>query len=278
MTPEQLVARRKSLGASEIGAVVGVNPYRNAHSVWASKVLGEEEAGNEETRLGSYFEQHIIDYYGRTVDDVRPNTTTFIGPEVWMSATPDGFSKDGGVVEVKLIGPSMLRQWGPQGSTIVPLYYACQVQWQMMCLGVNHGTLIMNCGTTFRYYRLGADADAQRLLLEYGRKFWMNHVVTGVMPPVDGSDECAAALGRLYGGGDRDVVVADLAMEELARGYFEAKKSADRAKDELTLAVNRIKEAIGDKHGIDGMGWKARWSKTKAGHRVFTMREEKDAD
>ena len=38
MTPEQREARRSSLGASEIAAVAGIDPFRGPWDIWAEKM------------------------------------------------------------------------------------------------------------------------------------------------------------------------------------------------------------------------------------------------
>lgn len=57
---EWLEERRKSLGGSDMGAVLGLNRYRSPYTVWAEKTgrIGEEP-DNEAMRQGRDLEQYV---------------------------------------------------------------------------------------------------------------------------------------------------------------------------------------------------------------------------
>src|SRR5688500_12886522 len=92
-TPEQLAERRKTLGASEIGAVAGLSAKRTPLDVYAEKRgLVPPFAGNEYTEWGLRLEgairQKYVEVTGNLVQVVPPN---MIAPnDDWMSASPDG--------------------------------------------------------------------------------------------------------------------------------------------------------------------------------------------
>ena len=91
-------ARRTFIGASEIAAVCGLNPYDSALDVYAAKVLGQQRRranleGRATARLGHLLEPALLrDYeqqHGVTI--VRPATRRH--PDYpWAGATPDGDS------------------------------------------------------------------------------------------------------------------------------------------------------------------------------------------
>src|SRR5678816_2816289 len=64
LTPDQIERRLAGISATDVSAIVGVNPYRSAVNVWASK-RGEEPAwdGNELTRWGFRVEPTIREHY-----------------------------------------------------------------------------------------------------------------------------------------------------------------------------------------------------------------------
>ena len=57
---EWLEERRKSLGGSDMGAVLGLNRYRSPYTVWAEKTgrIGETP-DNEAMRVGRDLEQYV---------------------------------------------------------------------------------------------------------------------------------------------------------------------------------------------------------------------------
>ena len=61
LTHDQWLENRKSgIGGSDAGAIMGVNPYRGAYSVWADK-LGKTDPvdDNEALRQGRDFEDYV---------------------------------------------------------------------------------------------------------------------------------------------------------------------------------------------------------------------------
>ena len=134
MTPEQRKARRSSLGASEIAAVAGIDPFRGPWDIWAEKMgfdIAEPVAGSD---MGHLFERPLLEYYSRQTGIALTYPQTMRNPlETWMSATPDGLADDR-VVQVKVVGKDMAYKW----DNGVPEYVVCQVQWEMIEIGRAH--------------------------------------------------------------------------------------------------------------------------------------------
>src|SRR6056297_3409056 len=67
MTHEQwLEERRKGIGASDIGAIMGVNPYKSALEVWHDKVKGSKEyEENISAELGLYLETWLAGKFAK---------------------------------------------------------------------------------------------------------------------------------------------------------------------------------------------------------------------
>jgi predicted phage-related endonuclease len=42
LTPEQIAIRRTRIGSSEVGAILGIDPYKSAYDVWTEKMLPPE--------------------------------------------------------------------------------------------------------------------------------------------------------------------------------------------------------------------------------------------
>jgi putative phage-type endonuclease len=273
---EVLDERRKTLGASEVSSVVGVNPYSNAHTVWQSKVLGFDFEGNEATEIGTHMEGPVFELFAKKCEREglpRPtlNARRFIGPESWMSATPDGIHANGAIIEVKVTGPRSYGGWGAPGTEDIPLHYRCQVQWQLLVTKAPYCDVVMSCGTTFNTYRIHPDLEAQMLLFRHCKTFWFDNVVGETMPDVDGSPDCSLGLLRLYPDTCQDVMVSTPELEDMVDLYFSSKKEHEGAKEKFDAAVNSIKSVIGERAGIDGAGWQARWTKTKAGYKTFRI-------
>lgn len=110
-TDEWVAWRRGGLGASDLPAVMGLDPYRSEHDVWEEKTGRRPAfAGNARTRWGHRMERLGLEHWA----SLNPDMTLPLGgstlrlsgyPHLW--ATPDGVagSPDGTTfvgVEVKL--------------------------------------------------------------------------------------------------------------------------------------------------------------------------------
>src|SRR4051812_13439051 len=106
LNAEQMSMRQHTLGASEIAAVCGLNPWKSAHDVWLVKRGLAEEAGNARTRMGLRVEAAVAEEYCETENAQIAHFGTLVHPEdPWMSATPDacvaGASR---LLEIKCVG------------------------------------------------------------------------------------------------------------------------------------------------------------------------------
>lgn len=129
--------RKKAIGASDVAAILGVSPWASAWDVWADKTGRLEAwAGNEQTRLGQFFERSVLDYAESKLGGLVR------GERVLHSTLPVASTLDARVlsnnrpVEAKttgLAGP-LYGDWGDVGTDEVPEYYLVQVHTQLLCL------------------------------------------------------------------------------------------------------------------------------------------------
>lgn len=135
-TPAWFEARRNRVTGSVVGAILGIAPYMKRSDVMRLMVresLGAEREfqGNIATEFGAYNEPGaLIEFQMESGLRVRP--APFLIYEDWLGASPDGFTSDGGLVEIKC--PFGLRKdENPEFKSIddQPHYYA-QMQIQML--------------------------------------------------------------------------------------------------------------------------------------------------
>ena len=140
LTEQQLKQRMGGIGGSDIGAIVGLNKYRNAHDVWAEKtgLRPSPYLDNPYIRFGDMMEPVLIDEYrnltGRIV--TTPDGTVAHPERSWHLASVDGLVMDGdrpaGVLEAKTAGWRMASEWGEDGTDDVPSSYLVQCAWYMI--------------------------------------------------------------------------------------------------------------------------------------------------
>lgn len=140
---EWFEARKGKLTGSNVGAALGVNPWKNPEDLIRQMVreyhgAESEFTGNIATQYGADHEPlALMDYLGKTGCHVQECGFIVHPDHDWLGASPDGFVNDDGLIEVKC--PFGLRN--KKGADLVfktaaeqPHYYA-QMQIEMACTG-----------------------------------------------------------------------------------------------------------------------------------------------
>lgn len=134
-------ARRGKLTGSNIGAALGVNPFKTPDDLIRQMVreyhgADSEFSGNIATEHGTAHEQLAQFDYEMTTGNTVKECGFFVHPEFeWLGASPDGLVGEHGLIEIKC--PFGLRNEPiPKFKPLAdqPHYYA-QIQMEMACTG-----------------------------------------------------------------------------------------------------------------------------------------------
>ena len=267
----RLEARRKSLGASEIAAVVGLNPYRTAVDVWMEKTGKVQPfAGNNFTEWGLRLEDAIAQKYGEAHGVELLRSETLLHPtEPWMSATPDRIvlrqpKKHG--LEIKNKSARQAAKWGESGTDQVPHDIATQVHWSMSVVGFDRWDVCaLFGGNEDREYPIYYDAEIAAGLIEAGRDFWFSHVLADIPPALDGSEGAHRFLAEKFSRHSDVMLEASREVENHVRALAKVRDQIKDAEFIKSGLEAQIKAAIGEAAGIQGGGWKATWKAPKSG-------------
>ncbi len=145
-TPEWHEQRKGRVTGSIVGAILGLSPYMtraDAMRLMVREALGAERefTGNVATEYGTHHEAGaLVEFQMETGITVMP--APFVPLDDWLGASPDGYTSDGGLIEVKC--PYSLRDAtepvfkpiGPDDDA-QPHYYA-QMQVQLYVTGKAH--------------------------------------------------------------------------------------------------------------------------------------------
>lgn len=279
LTSEQLAIRSKGIGASEIAAVCGIDPFRTPFDVWALKT-GAVEKPPEEVyqRRGHLLEPVIVQLF----EDRHPDRVAFQPPQPtlvhpvypWVIATPDRFVAPKGtpehatpeveaLLECKSKRSFVAHEWGEDGDPAgVPVYVVAQVQWQMAVTGlalVSVGLLLD--GEEYREYTVHRDDAAIATLIDEGERFWTQNVQQGVVPELSGSLAGEYLQRRFREFTDVVAEASESANETMRRltGMRARRKAIETEEERLHLA---LQAEVGDRKGIEGPSGRYLW-----GHR-----------
>lgn len=273
-TEQEREERRRTLGASDVAAVVGMNPWKTQHDVWLEKMGLADDQNDIRTRAGELVEPVALQLYCEETGASVASFGTIVHPRhPWMSATPD-FAVFGRRVvgEAKFVGWRVAPHWG-SGPEDVPDYYRPQGEWQMEVCDADecHFAALVG-GPDFRRYTVKRDRDLAGLLVEICGKFWRDNVVARKAPSVDGSENAREMLKKLFPRDTTPLKPATPEVEEIARLLVGAKRSRMAAEAYEATLENRLREAIGDGAGFFSDGWVATWKTAKNGVRPLKFK------
>lgn len=277
---EWLTERRSFLGASEVAAVVGANPFHTALDVWAEKRGISERKENEPTRAGHIFESVLLGEYADRFRCDMEYPGSLRGAEEWIEASPDAcavyrsrnpeeLTIERRNVQAKVVGYRVAHHWGDEseGAEGVPAYVYLQLQWEMLVARLAFSDVIAALGSEIRIYRdIARDDETIGLLVEQCRDFWHRCVVGGELPVVDGSESARRVIERLFPRARRSTTAAPSQdFIALAQRYDDARAAEARAVAEKEEAGNLLRVAVGDRSGFAGRWGSVTWGENEKG-------------
>lgn len=171
--------RRKYIGASEIGILLGENEWSTPYELWLLKT-GQKEPfkGNWATQRGIDAEPHIRRLYE---EKYQTHLTTPVLCEGNLIASLDGLTPEGVVVEFKYPSAAKHNQ-AVKGE--VPSCYVAQVQQQMLLAKARLAHYVSYDGKDIAVVEVHADDALQFRIIEVAAAFW-RYVETRTPPPTD---------------------------------------------------------------------------------------------
>lgn len=267
-----LKARESGIGASEVSAVVGLNPWETPYSLWLRKthqVPPVEE--NDAMRRGHYLEDAVVQWWmhetGEQVIKASAADVIYAHPDFpYMRVTPDRIVKGRKkLLEVKSTAINM-------GDTI-PDYYLCQVQYQMFVTGIHQAELIyIQGGLTFGRFIVEYDPDFSQFLADEVTKFW-NENVLGMKEP-DAINVADLAVKVPKSTPEKSIEADEQALAQIAE-IREKKAQYDALGKEIDILTNALKmymtdsEALLDESGNVLLTWKSGKDKTSFDSKLF---------
>lgn len=290
LTPEQIEQRRTMVTASDAGAILGVDPWRTAHDVWAEKVFGERAPDKWafarghalEGPLVGWLDEKLIPSYLRAKHQNETRSHAILS---WLGATVDlevrerrdDIEGEGNLVAVGDAKVTSGYGWGERGAREIPDHYLIQFQVQMTVRKVSRHYCVVDVLEDEEPTILVTehDADLEAAVLEELDEFRRRYLEPKVPPPIDGSPGAQRLVKKLWGRsaptGPR--LAATPETEELAREYLTAKATRKNAEETMKALEARICERIGENEGVVGDGWRALWSWRKESAREATTVE-----
>lgn len=240
--------RSQGIGASEVAAAMGLDPYKSPYKLWAEKTRKiPDDLENENMYWGKKLENVIAaEYSKRSGNDIIKfgPTDLNVHPRVpHMFATPDGMIKTfkPGALECKFTDPRFEKEWEGLG----PMHYQIQLQAQMAVMDWEWGVLCALIGKRFVSIDQSRNNKFIKAMLKSVKEFW-KHVEEDTPPPADGTVSTRQALKILHPDDNGENVKLPKKMIEVVESLNIAKEAIKAAEAAKREAENQIIAAIGD--------------------------------
>lgn len=206
ITEKQKQKRKQYIGASDVPAIIGVDPYTTAYQIWLEKTgQFERDIDPESPWLlsGKYVEDAVLNWAERHLGKIsRKNLERRIkGTPVLVHL--DGLTKDGGYpVECKtaaLHGP-LIEFYGEEWTDQLPERVLVQCQMQMEAVDRDRCYVpVFIGGRGFVMYVVERDMELVSLCLSKVRRFWEHHVKHKIPPEEPAPVKLAKYVKRTAG-------------------------------------------------------------------------------
>lgn len=273
---EWLKDRKKGIGGSDAAAIIGLNPYSTAYSVWADKLdLVPPKQDSEAMRQGRDFEDIVAHrFMEATGKKVRRKNSIIRNPEYpFAHATVDRLvvGENAGL-ECKTTSFLNLKKFR-DGE--YPDTYYCQCVHYMAVTGADRWYLaVLVLGKEFLWYTVERNQDEIDALMAEEKYFWETYVEQKQQPPVDGYKPTTEAINIIY----KDAISNETPVDLFGReSLFENLANVKAQIKELKCVQEEYEQTIKTDLGENETGqvgrflvsWKPQ-NRTTFDHKKFT--------
>lgn len=282
---EWLDVRKGGIGSSEIGTILGLNPYESAYKLWRRKRgIDAPKAENYYMKAGHFLEDAVSKFYADATgaDIIKASAGDWIirnNEMPFLQVSPDRtFWRAGdthnnankGILECK----TTQRNIDPED---LPKYWYVQLMYQLGVAELDHGALAWLTGTGFNFgfKDIEFDPDLYAYIVENVERFWRDNIVGGIEPACACVDDVLTKFARHTDG--KSIVVKEDIIEALEQ-LKECKSqiaTLEAAKDSIEEAVKVLMgdaEMLVDVHG----NTLATWKTAKDSQKFDTKRFQKE--
>lgn len=262
---EWLSLRRNFIGGSDAGAVVGLNPYKSAYTLWAEKTgkIPEFE-GNLITEVGSYLEDFVAKLFEKeTGKKVRRKNRMIVNDEYpFACADVDRVVVgENAILECKTTNSYPAMKKFKNGE--YPESWYCQITHYLGVGGYDRVYLGVLIGCReFKVFVLDRDEGEIKALMTAEADFWYNNVQKNIAPIADGAESTSETISTIYPESN-DSAVSLMAYENDLKQYMTYTsliKDVEKQRDEV---ANRIKAFMGESGKGESNGYKVSWTSSE---------------
>ena len=246
---EWLSYRKKGIGGSDIGAIMGLNPWSSPFNVFIDKTTDyiNDISDNDAVYWGTVLEDVVAREFAKRTG----KRVTKLNAMLQSDETPFAFADiDRRIVgeyaglECKTTNAYNYEEW--KGGE-VPASYICQCQWYMYVTGFEKWYIAcLIGGQHFIYKEIQRDDELIQYMVERATEFWLNNVLKNEAPYADSSESCTEYLKNKYpdDNGEKVMLTSDyISFADELMKVKEQEKILKKRKNDLE---NKLKQYLGE--------------------------------
>ena len=263
--------RAKRIGGSDIGAIIGVNPYKSIVDVYVDKTQGSNFKGNELTHWGHMLEGTILKEFSSKHKELIVYEVPYSVVNDFLIANLDGALKDKetgdyGVLEIKTTSLWNKKDWEDD---VIPQYYYAQVQHYLMLTGYKFAYIaVLIGGQQYKEFKIERSEEDINLIRNKATEFYQENLLKKIPPMPDGSDAYMNYLKKKALDIENDEVKELPEFEEIAIRIKELARQKKLIEDEDKLLKEKILHKMIEEKTL----------KAVAGKHKFNINERKTPD
>lgn len=270
-----LKLRKRSIGGSDCGAILGMNEYMSAYDLWLKKrnpQIKEEPKNSEAIYWGHNLEDVVAkEFERRTGKKVRNHNFMMYHDEYpFISANVDRVVVgENAILECKTASEFKKSEWADDN---IPGSYMAQCYHYMAVTGADRAYIAcLIGGSHFVWKIIERDDEIIEEIIKAEVDFWDNHVVPDIEPPVDDSNATAQALNRRW----QETLAKTVEIESEQATLFKAIDAINKQTKELEKQKrgyeNQLKAILGENERGVTDGYEVSW-KPQQSKRIDTKR------
>lgn len=241
--------RSKGLGGSDIGTVLGFNPYKSPYQLWLEKtgvLVPEDISDKVAIQIGNELEDLVARMFTQEtgLKVQKDNKTYFHQKHPFLLAN----------IDRKIIGEKTLLECkttsayneGNWDGDEVPASYLLQVQHYLNVLDYDKAYIAVLIGNhKFLWKEIKRDDDLIAAYTEQAAKFWQENIRKFIPPEIDGSTATKEAIDQLYSDVTERETALPKAQIELIDSLTDIKRDLKTLESMKTEKENQLKNFLG---------------------------------
>lgn len=255
---EWLRYRKRGIGGSDIGSILGLNPYRSALALYSEKI--DEEIKPEDENIAAELGLELEPFLSRKFEkwikkeeglDIVLEREPFIlqHPQFeYMLVNLDRKfihpAKGYTPVELKTTSEFNRSNWEEDE---LPDSYYVQCQWQMLITGASQAYIAYLIGNRkFNAKVIIRNDEIIERLIEAAKNFWENHVIPKIPPAPDGSISSEEVLKKMFPKEEELKTINLSELEEDYKLYKECSQQQKLVESQMKAIKQKIMLLMGD--------------------------------